>query len=159
MITTTPLETLLGRLTATLDDEGALLELTWANGDADADVVPMPQQLRTELDAYFQGGAVEFSTTLRPVGTPFQQRVWSLVRAIPYGSTATYSEIARALGRPRSARAVGQANARNPIAVIIPCHRLVGATGQLRGYAGGISVKRELLELEARGLVISHLDM
>ena len=89
-----------------------------------------------------------FDLPLAPEGTPFQQEVWALLRTIPYGSTLSYGQVAAALGRPRAARAVGLANNRNPIPIIIPCHRVVGSGGQLTGYAGGLGRKRFLLELE-----------
>jgi methylated-DNA-[protein]-cysteine S-methyltransferase len=85
---------------------------------------------------------------LAPDGTPFQQRVWQEIQRIPCGTTLTYRELARRLGRPGAARAVGHANGRNPIAIVIPCHRLIGSDGQLRGYAGGIALKQRLLQHE-----------
>lgn len=104
----------------------------------------------SQLDAYFAGALTRFDLPLAPVGSPFQQEVWSALQDIPYGTTATYSEIAAQLGRPGAARAVGLANARNPIAIIIPCHRVIGADGRLTGYGGGLDRKQQLLELEAR---------
>ena len=106
--------------------------------------------LRGALEAYFAGRAVDFDIPLAPAGTPFQQAVWQALRGIPYGATASYAEIARHIGRPRAVRAVGLANARNPIAIIVPCHRVIGADGTLTGYAGGLERKQALLELESR---------
>jgi methylated-DNA-[protein]-cysteine S-methyltransferase len=102
-----------------------------------------------QLRAYFAGELREFQIRLAPRGTAFQQDVWAAVSAIPYGSTATYSEMAAAVGRPSACRAVGAANGRNPLPVIVPCHRVVGAAGELTGYGGGLDRKRALLDLEA----------
>ena len=101
-----------------------------------------------QLLEYFQGQRQFFSLPLAPPGTPFQQRVWQALQRIPFGTTLTYRELAQRLGMPHAARAVGQANGRNPLAVVIPCHRLIGSDGQLRGYAGGIALKQRLLQHE-----------
>ena len=102
-----------------------------------------------QLEQYFAGERTEFDLELELDGTPFERRVWEEVRAIPYGETATYAEIARRIGRPGACRAVGRANGRNPVAVIVPCHRVVGSDGSLTGYAGGLEMKRALLDLES----------
>jgi methylated-DNA-[protein]-cysteine S-methyltransferase len=102
-----------------------------------------------QLHAYFAGELRSFDLPLAPRGTPFQLRVWSALTGIPYGETASYGEIAAAVGRPDAPRAVGAANGANPIAVIVPCHRVIGAGGALTGYGGGLERKRMLLELEA----------
>jgi len=102
-----------------------------------------------QLHEYFAGGRSTFDVALRMYGGPFQQEVWAELQRIPYGETASYGELARRLGRPLAARAVGAANGRNPIAVIVPCHRVVGSDGTLTGYAGGMERKRALLALEA----------
>ena len=102
-----------------------------------------------QLKAYFDGDLEDFDLPLAPSGTEFQLRVWSALREIPYGETASYGELAAAVGRPGASRAVGAANGRNPIAVIVPCHRVIGANGTLTGYGGGLERKRILLELEA----------
>ena len=104
-----------------------------------------------QLRAYFAGELREFELALAPRGTEFQQRVWATLEKVPYGRTVSYAELAAAVGRPGAARAVGAANARNPISIVIPCHRVVGSAGALTGYAGGIDRKRWLLELEAAG--------
>ena len=101
-----------------------------------------------QLAAYFAGKRTGFEVALRPAGTSFQQRVWDALSEIPYGETRSYGEIARRIGQPGAARAVGLANGRNPIAVIVPCHRVIGADGTLTGYAGGLQAKRALLDLE-----------
>lgn len=103
-----------------------------------------------QLEQYFAGERTSFDLELATGGTEFERRVWDEVSAIPYGSTATYAEIAARIGRPAACRAVGRANALNPIALLIPCHRVVGSDGSLTGYAGGIEMKRALLAHEAR---------
>ena len=102
-----------------------------------------------ELMEYFRGERTEFSVAVAPTGTEFQQRVWEQLLRIPYGETRSYGEVAGTLGDPSGAREVGWANARNPIAIIVPCHRVIGADGSLTGYAGGLDRKRRLLDLEA----------
>lgn len=101
-----------------------------------------------QLAAYFAGELQEFDLALAPGGTQFQLAVWRALRDIPYGTTVSYGEIARAIGRPRACRAVGLANGRNPIPIVIPCHRVIGASGSLVGYGGGLAAKRTLLEIE-----------
>jgi methylated-DNA-[protein]-cysteine S-methyltransferase len=108
---------------------------------------------REQLRAYFEGRRQRFTLPVAPGGTPFQQRVWRELQAIPWGTTTTYREIAEQLGQPAAVRAVGHANGRNPVAIVIPCHRVVGANGRLTGYAGGIAVKRRLLQHEGALLV------
>lgn len=106
-------------------------------------------KVRRQLLAYFAGRRRNFDVPLAPAGTEFQHRVWAALRAIPCGQTRSYGEIAADLGRPRSARAVGRANATNPICVLVPCHRVIGADGALTGFAFGEDWKRRLLALEA----------
>ncbi len=103
-----------------------------------------------QLDAYWSGELFHFDLPLAPMGTPFQQRVWSALRRIPYGQTVSYGTVARWIGAPTSSRAVGAANGRNPIAIVVPCHRVIGANGKLTGYAGGLDMKEHLLTHEAR---------
>ena len=105
---------------------------------------------KTELEEYFAGARKSFTLPLRPEGTGFQRSVWRALCEIPYGETSTYSQIAEKIGNKKACRAVGMANNRNPIAIIIPCHRVVGANGSLTGYAGGLDKKEFLLELEAQ---------
>ena len=102
-----------------------------------------------QLGEYFAGSRTEFDLPLALHGTPFQREVWEALREIPYGETVGYGELAGAIGRPGAARAVGLANGQNPIAVIVPCHRVIGANGSLTGYGGGMERKRLLLELES----------
>lgn len=101
-----------------------------------------------QLDAYFAGRLTEFEVTLDADGTEFQRRVWSALRTIPYGETRSYGEIAAQIGSPAASRAVGLANGRNPISIVVPCHRVIGSTGRLTGYGGGLVRKRLLLDLE-----------
>ena len=101
-----------------------------------------------ELSEYFAGARTEFTLPLAPAGTAFQREVWSAIAAIPFGETAAYSDLASRIGRPASIRAAGAATGRNPLSIIVPCHRVVGADGTLTGYAGGLDRKRALLALE-----------
>lgn len=103
---------------------------------------------KKQLDEYFKGKRTAFSLPLKPVGTVFQQCVWNALLKIPYGTTTTYKAIANEIHQPCAARAVGMANNRNPIAIIIPCHRVIGANGVIKGYGGGIDKLKILLELE-----------
>jgi len=108
---------------------------------------PFAETIR-QLDAYFAGALRRFDLPLAPEGTPFQQRVWRALVDIPYGETVSYAELARRIGRPAAVRAVGAANGQNPLAIVIPCHRVIGSDGRLVGYGGGLAVKAALLELE-----------
>jgi methylated-DNA-[protein]-cysteine S-methyltransferase len=114
-----------------------------------------------QLEAYFVGALDRFKVPLDPVGSEFQLAVWRALLDIPYGETRTYGEIAKVIGQPRSARAVGLANNQNPIAIVVPCHRVIGANGALTGYGGGVARKKWLLQLEARfkGRVDDHADV
>jgi len=104
-----------------------------------------------QLGEYFEGRRRCFEIPLAMTGSPFQRRVWAQLQQIPFGTTVSYGQLAMQLGRPRAARAVGHAHARNPVAVIVPCHRVIGSSGRLTGYGGGLSAKRRLLDLEAGG--------
>jgi methylated-DNA-[protein]-cysteine S-methyltransferase len=101
-----------------------------------------------QLGEYFAGQRIRFTLPIAPAGTEFQRRVWDLLTAIPYGETRTYAQLAGAIGNRAAIRAVGAANARNPISVVVPCHRVVGSAGSLTGYAGGLARKQFLLDLE-----------
>ncbi|MCX4766162.1 methylated-DNA--[protein]-cysteine S-methyltransferase [Streptomyces sp. NBC_01275] len=102
-----------------------------------------------QLEAYFSGELKEFTLELRLHGTPFQQTVWNELKRIPYGETRSYGELAEALGNPAASRAVGLANGRNPVGIVVPCHRVVGANGSLTGYGGGLDRKQRLLDFES----------
>ena len=136
-------------------EDGALREIAFTAGtrpegppgDAVEDPRPL-EQVAKQLREDFAGGRREFDVPLAPQGTPFQRRVWDALLAVRYGQTATYADVARAIGHPKAVRAVGLANGRNPIPIIIPCHRIIGSDGSLTGYGGGLAIKRRLLELE-----------
>ncbi len=108
------------------------------------------EELKELLVRYFNGERVEFSFPLDLRGTAFQNKVWEVVRGIPWGRTMTYGEVAAAVGKPGAARAVGQALARNPLPIIVPCHRVIGSSGKLVGFGGGIELKERLLALEGK---------
>ena len=147
------LPTPIGELVLTADPDGALTRLHLPNHPPDTtgwerdDALLEPA--RRQLAEYFAGERTEFDLPLRPVGAPFQLRVWEALMTIPYGETASYGEIAREIGHPTAFRAVGAANGQNPIAIIVPCHRVIGSNGALTGYGGGLPAKRALLDLEA----------
>ncbi len=114
-------------------------------GEEDA---PVLADAADQLAGYFAGERTAFDLPLAPRGTPFQLAVWEALRRIPYGETRSYAQVAREIGRADRVRAVGGANARNPLAIVVPCHRVVGSDGSLTGYAGGLACKRALLDLE-----------
>lgn len=132
------------------EEDGRLTRLYLPNQPAErlGDEVPVLARGRAELLEYFRGERREFTVPLDPRGTPFRQRVWAALAAVPYGETVTYGELARRAGSPGAVRAVGQANHFNPLPIFLPCHRVVGADGSLTGYAGGLDMKRFLLDLE-----------
>jgi methylated-DNA-[protein]-cysteine S-methyltransferase len=149
--TTTTFPSPIGPLTLHARD-GALTAV-WMEDDRDLPErpghAPPLTEARIQLDAYFAGDLRVFDLPLAPEGTEFQLRVWNELRKIPYGETISYGELARRVGDPTAARAVGLANGRNPLPVIVPCHRVIGADGSLTGFGGGLDRKRRLLELEA----------
>ena len=107
-------------------------------------------QTQKELEEYFLGKRTEFTIPLNPIGTEFQKKVWMELRRIPFGKTISYLELATRIGNPKASRAVGGANGKNPLSIIVPCHRVIGSSGKLTGFAGGISNKTKLLELEQK---------
>ncbi|MFI3168478.1 MAG: methylated-DNA--[protein]-cysteine S-methyltransferase [Faecalibacterium sp.] len=140
------------------EQEGALTALTFLEEGSAPDLEPLPRtqskspllcEAEQALNEYFAGLRQEFELALAPVGTPFQQAVWDALLDIPYGETRSYADIAAAIGKPKAVRAVGGACHNNPIAIIIPCHRVVGKNGNLTGYAGGLALKEYLLAQEA----------
>ncbi|BDI29211.1 methylated-DNA--protein-cysteine methyltransferase [Capsulimonas corticalis] len=144
--------------TITLTSDGAALTGVYMNEHKhavlfadewirDDQAAPFPEAKR-QLEEYFAGARTEFDLPLAPSGTPFQQTVWSTLREIPYGETITYGALAARLGNPNASRAVGLANGRNPISIIVPCHRVIGANGKLVGYGGGLGCKEILLATE-----------
>jgi methylated-DNA-[protein]-cysteine S-methyltransferase len=138
-----------------LGDDAALHGLYMQNGRKPIAIAPEWQRasspfadVAAQLGEYFRGERVSFDVPLVMHGTRFERLVWRALRDIPYGRTASYGEIARSIGHPSAARAVGLANGRNPISIVVPCHRVIGANGALTGYGGGLERKRLLLELE-----------
>lgn len=130
-------------------EDGEVISLRKAEEDAaEGEENALTALVFRQLDEYFAGMRRSFDFPCRAQGTPFQRRVWAALRDIPYGETRTYGDIARAIGQPKAARAVGMANNRNPIYIATPCHRVVGADGSLVGYGGGLAMKAALLKLE-----------
>jgi methylated-DNA-[protein]-cysteine S-methyltransferase len=147
------IDTPLGPLVAVAAGDGGLRSLAFDDEERPAPA-PAPGVLadtRRQLSEYFAGERTTFELPLSAGGTPFQQRVWRALAAIPYGETVSYGELAATIGAPHAARAVGLANGRNPIPIVVPCHRVIGADGRLTGFGGGLERKRALLELERRG--------
>jgi methylated-DNA-[protein]-cysteine S-methyltransferase len=148
---TMPLDTPIGRLV--LECDGDVLIGLWLpherrHGRRDVDdVPPVLKEAAAQLEEYFAGERTEFDVTMELDGTPFQQEVWAELSRIPYGETISYGELARRVGRPNGPRAVGQANGRNPIPIIVPCHRVLASNG-IGGYGGGLKIKRALLAVE-----------
>ena len=137
-------------------DDSALACLWFAAGKSPAEPrpewrpgAPVPvREAERQLAAYYAGRMRDIDLPLAPSGTPFQLRVWEELRRIPYGETISYGDLARRIGQPTASRAVGLANGSNPIAIVIPCHRVIGANGKLTGYGGGLPIKEHLLSLE-----------
>ena len=155
------LDSPVGRLTLVADDDALVgvwfpdragsaggVDIGAITGDALADRHPVLELAAAELEAYFAGARTAFTVPVAPRGTPFQRAVWGQLAKIPFAETRTYGQLARALGRPGGARAVGLANGKNPVAIILPCHRVIGADGSLTGFGGGLPAKRWLLEHE-----------
>ena len=140
-------ETPIGPLRLDAED-GRLSRVEFAGSAESRSSEPVLLEAEAQLRAYFAGELRRFDLPLAPRGTAFQLGVWDALLEIPYGSTTSYSELAAAIGRPSACRAVGAANGRNPLAVIVPCHRVIGAAGGLTGYGGGLERKRMLLALE-----------
>ena len=154
----TQIESPLGPLLLVADEAG-LRSIEFVTGNRPArinpewreDIEQLRQPIR-QLGAYFSGELETFDLPLKPQGTPFQLAVWQRLCEIPYGETISYGELARRLGNPNASRAVGLANGTNPIAIVIPCHRVIGSNGKLTGYGGGLDIKEKLLALERRQL-------
>jgi methylated-DNA-[protein]-cysteine S-methyltransferase len=138
-----------GDLTLAANDSG-LTMLGWSPvaGGTETPDHPVLLAATHQLAEYFAGTRHAFDLPLAPDGTPFQQAVWRALLDIPYGETRSYADVARSIGRPSATRAVGAANGRNPLAIVMPCHRVIGASGGLTGFAGGMTAKRLLLDLE-----------
>lgn len=143
-----------GQLTIT-EDKKAIIGLSFHKSEKLAAMAvekesPLIKQAYQQLQEYFAGNRKQFNLPLSPVGTPFQQKVWTALQTIPYGETASYQDIAIKVGCPKGPRAIGMANNKNPIAIIIPCHRIIGKSGKMVGYGGGLPIKEFLLALEAK---------
>lgn len=146
------LETIVGKMRI-IADEDAIVEIQFVRenkslGDAQRQETPLLLEAKRQLEEYFAGLRASFSLPLNPQGTEFQKKVWQQLEAIPFGETRTYGQIAAAIGQPKASRAVGGANHNNPIAIMIPCHRVIGANGKMVGYGGGVDIKEKLLQLE-----------
>jgi methylated-DNA-[protein]-cysteine S-methyltransferase len=162
----TTIESPCGPLLCVVDEAGAVARIEFCNGGgadkavermraAGAEIVEdagRAAEVRRQLGEYFAGERREFDLPLAPQGTPFERAVWAELAKIPFGETRSYGEIARTLGRPGAARAVGRANGANPLPIVVPCHRVIGADGSLTGFGGGLDVKSRLLELEGAAL-------
>lgn len=146
------LETPIGTVEVTVNQGGAVVSVSFVDEHASGveDIDSSCSRAVRQLEEYFRGERRRFELPIEPDGTEFEHKVWNQVRRIPYGATDTYGEIARRMGADRdSARAVGVATARNPIAIIVPCHRVIGTDGDLTGYAGGLDRKKWLLDMES----------
>ena len=141
----------IGTIEVRVNKTGAVTRVSFVH-DTDAEIGTTDgscEKALRQLEEYFRGERRRFQVELEPDGTDFEHRVWIEVQQIPFGATETYGEIARSLGDPGAARAVGLANARNPIAIVVPCHRVIGSDGDLTGYAGGLDRKKWLLDMES----------
>jgi len=152
------IDTPLGPVAVTGDDEG-IRQIAFQEGRLPLTIEDHWQRdpsflhaARRQITAYFAGELQCFDLALAPVGTDFQQRVWRALKQIPYGQLVSYRDIAAAIGNPRACRAVGGANGKNPIPIVIPCHRVIGSQGQLVGYGEGLDIKKKLIDLELTGL-------
>ena len=147
-------ETPLGPMVAVVDEDGRLARLSFLYGRERTDPAAVPDEpscrgVARQVQEYFAGRRRAFELALAPEGTAFQRDVWGALVKVPYGERASYSDIAEAVGRPEAVRAVGAANGANPIAIVIPCHRVLGRDGSLTGYGAGLPIKRWLLDHEA----------
>lgn len=148
----TILKTPVGPLAVAKNDDGAIAQIRffgdaedgWRRDDHAFD------DIAEQLGEYFEGRRRDFELPMAPVGTPFQLAVWRELLRIPYGETRSYLDVANAIGRPAACRAVGAANGANPLPIVVPCHRVIGANGSLTGFGGGLDIKRHLLGIEAR---------
>lgn len=143
-----------GELLLAVSDKG-VTQVTYQQGDHPVSIpdtwerdIDAVSELKRQLQEYYEGKRQQFTLPLDPQGTEFQCQVWQALAVIPYGESRSYADIAHDIGRPKSMRAVGAANGRNPIAIIVPCHRVIGKDGSLTGYAGGLEVKQQLLRHE-----------
>ena len=135
--------------------ESVLIGVKWVEekNKEETETRPILEQAKSQLTEYFQGHRKSFNLSLEARGTAFQKRVWRVIRQIPYGQLRTYQDIADAIDSPSAPRAVGRANNKNPLAIIIPCHRVIGTNGLLTGYVGGLEIKKELIDLEKMRII------
>lgn len=148
----------IGTLTVVVNGDGALTHVLFEDQAPPAAAQRDSARCATaiaQLREYFAGERTDFDLPLSPVGSEFQRRVWEALRTVEYGSVTDYGSLGARIGRPGAARAVGRANATNPIPIVIPCHRVIGANGSLTGYAGGLDAKRLLLDLEGRAVPVA----
>lgn len=161
MLYASAIPTPLGPAVAVVNDDNALVQLSLHRGTEAPDAAPLLvhgaqviwdaarlAQVAAQLGEYFCGQRTEFDLPLAPRGTPFQRHVWDALRQVPYGTTLSYKQLAQCVGSPAACRAVGGASGKNPVWIVVPCHRIVGASGLLTGYAGGLAAKQHLLALE-----------
>ena len=153
-----------GKLKLVASEKG-LVAILWENDNPrrvflgemkDDDRQPILVETERQLKEYFEGKRQEFSIPLDMRGTPFQINVWEALLAIPFGETRSYGQLAKQLGRPSAARAVGAANGRNPLSIVVPCHRVIGSSGELTGFAGGLETKEQLLKIESGSISSDH---
>ena len=137
----------IGEITV-IADENYIKAFHFGKSENNNEKTPLISEAVNQLQEYFKGDRKVFTVPLKPDGTDFQRKVWKALTEIPYGQTASYGEIAEKIGKSGGARAVGNANNKNPIAIMIPCHRVIGANGSLTGYAAGLDIKKKLLDLE-----------
>jgi methylated-DNA-[protein]-cysteine S-methyltransferase len=145
------LTTPFGPIHTSINEDRALISLRFAEYDGECS----PEQTSvadTQILEYIAGTRKEFTIPLAPTGSEFQRRIWQILTEIPFGTIRTYGDLAKDIGNPNAARAVGRANATNPIALVVPCHRVIGASGALTGFAYGVEIKRRLLEFEGVSL-------
>lgn len=142
----------MGEITIACDAEGITLISNWdePNLEGENKQTPLLDEAAKQLEEYFKGERREFQLPLNPQGTAFQKQVWQALCQIPYGETRSYKDIAEMIGNPKACRAVGGANNKNPIMIVIPCHRVIGANGKLVGYGGGLNIKEYLLNIESK---------
>lgn len=133
-----------------VENAGAICAIEWTKDTPCAPQTPLLQEAVRQLNAYFDGQLREFDLPLHMEGTPFRMKCWQALCTIPYGKTISYGEEARRIGQPKAVRAVGGANHHNPISIVVPCHRVIGADGTLTGYGGGMHIKAWLLEHEQK---------
>lgn len=161
------IDTPVGRLKL-IGSEKGLAAVLWEDDDpkrvrvieyTENNAYPVLIEAEQQLQEYFEKKRQSFSLTLDPIGTEFQKKVWEILSAIPYGTTITYGDIARQLGDIKAVRAVGAANGKNPISIIVPCHRVIGASGSLTGFAGGLEAKAYLLSLEGTKRGIKQTEL